>query len=136
LAKVRLAVGQPLLASRELGQLPVDLLFLGEHALFDLDDSRTMLDDFLFDLGPELDRLLTRGDLGLAPQGVGLAHGLLQHLLPLLTCGPEPRLPQGAYGHGTRETPDDEADQYSDCNEHARLLGRLSAALAAAPIRH
>src|SRR5262249_40768634 len=69
---VHLAVAQPLLAPRELRQLLVDLLFLLEDALLDLDDLDAAVLHLRLDLRPKLDRLLARIDLRLAPDGLGL----------------------------------------------------------------
>ena len=52
LTEMRLAVGEALLAPRELRQLAVDFLLFGEHALLDLDDAGAVLHDLLVDLGP------------------------------------------------------------------------------------
>src|SRR5436305_1698070 len=83
------AVGVSLLASRELGQLLVDLLLLGEHPLLDLDDPRAVLRDLGIDLGPQAHRILARADLGFAPEGVGLATRVVEDSLP-----EPPRLPE------------------------------------------
>ena len=48
---MHLAVEDALLAPRELGQLLVDVLFLGQHALLDLENLRAPLGDLLLDLG-------------------------------------------------------------------------------------
>ena len=84
LPKVRLTVDEPLFAPRELGQLSVDLLFLGEHALFDLDDPAAVLCDFLVDLRTQLDGFLADGDLRLPPEGFRFPLGVIDQLLPLL----------------------------------------------------
>jgi len=54
---MRLAIGEPLLAARHLRQLSVDLLFLREHPLLDLDDPSSVVCDFPVDLRSQLDRL-------------------------------------------------------------------------------
>ena len=118
LLQVRLAVGEPLLATRQLGQLRVDLLLLGEHALLDLDDARAMLGDLLVDLGAQPDRLLARADLGLAAERVRLARGVLEHELALLLGRAEPRLAERADGDGDGGSADDQSDQNPDCDQH------------------
>jgi len=49
------------------GQLLVDLLFLREHALLDLDDPAAVLCNLPVDLSTQLDRFLANGDLRLPP---------------------------------------------------------------------
>ena len=76
---VHLAVEHALLPARELGQLLVDVLFLRQHALLDLEDLRAPLGDLLLDLGAQPHRGLTRLDLPFAAQRVGLALRLAPH---------------------------------------------------------
>ena len=66
LAEVRLAVGEPLVLAPELDELPLDLLFLREHALLDLQHLLAPVGVLGVDLGAQLDRLLARLDLRLA----------------------------------------------------------------------
>ena len=129
LPEMRLAVGEALLAPRDLRQLGVDLLLLGEHTLLDLDDPRAVLCDLTVDLRPELDSFLTRRDLGLAPERLRLALRVVEQELALLPRFAEPRLSEVADGDGSSQSPDDHPDQYPDCDQHGQLLGRLSAAL-------
>jgi hypothetical protein len=79
-----LAIEETLLAALQLGQLRVDLLFLREDALLDLDDPRPVFGDLPIDLGAEPDRLLASADLALAAQRVRLAVGVVEHLPALL----------------------------------------------------
>ena len=73
LPEVDLAVGEPLVLALELDELPLDVLFLREDALLDLQDLRAAVGVLGVDVGAELDRLLTRLDLRLAPERLGLA---------------------------------------------------------------
>src|SRR5438093_13163101 len=112
-----LAVGQPLLPSRHLRQLPVDLLLLGEDALLDLDDPRPVLRDLLVDVGAELDGLLARRDLGLAPQRVRLSLSLLDQVLALLARRTQARLSEGPDGPRPSQSPEQQADPTPDGDE-------------------
>jgi hypothetical protein len=118
LFQVGLPVREALLPPNELGQLPVDLLFLREDALLDLDDPRPVICDLLVDLGAQLHGFLARGDLRLAPQRVGLALGVFDQLLALLLRGPEPRLSEHADGDCSPQTTGDKADQNPDDDLH------------------
>src|SRR5713101_5829987 len=136
LAEVRLAVGEPLLAPRHLRQFSVDLLFLREHSLLDLDDPAAVLRDFMIDLRPQLDRLFPGGDLRLPPKRLRFALRIVDHLLPLLLGRAEARLAERARRDCPSQSPGDEADQYPDGDLHlAQLLGRLSAVATAVPTR-
>ena len=75
--------------SRELGELTVDLLFLGEDVLLDLDDPRAVLRDLGVDLRAQSHGVLPRADLRLAAQCIGLALRVLDQLPPQ-----PPRLPE------------------------------------------
>src|SRR4029079_18355818 len=70
---VDLAVGDALLAPGQFGQLPVDVLLFCQHALLDLEDVVAPFSALLLDLGAQPDRGLTRLDLPLPAQRVGLA---------------------------------------------------------------
>ena len=118
LPQVRLTIGEPLLAARHLGQLPVDLLFLREHSLLDLDDPAAVLCDFLVDLRTQLDRLLASGDLRLPPKRFRFALGVVDQLLPLLLGCAEARLAERADCDCTSQSPGDEADQNPDGDLH------------------
>ena len=118
LLQVRLPVREALLPPGELRQLPVDLLFLRENALLDLDDPRAVLCDLLVDLGAKLHGFLARGDLRLAPQRVRFALGVFDQLLALLLRGPEPRLSERADGDCSPQTTGDKADQNPDDDLH------------------
>ena len=134
LPKVRLAIGETLLAARHLGQLPVDLLFLREHALLDLDDPAPVLCNLPVDLGTQLDRFLANGDLRLPTKRFRFAPGVLDQLLALLLGGTEARLAERADCDCTPQSSGDEADQNPDGDLHlAQLLGRLFAATRRPP---
>ena len=77
-AQVRLAVGQPLLAAGQLGQLALDLLLRRQHPLLDLRHARPALRELALDLGSQADRLLPRLDLRFAPNRLGFALRLRQ----------------------------------------------------------
>ena len=118
LPQVRLTIGEALLAARHLGQLPVDLLFLREHALLDLDDPAAVLCNFPVDLRTQLDRLLANGDLRLPPKRFRFAPGVLDQLLPLLLGCAEARLAERTDCDCTSQSSGDEADQNPDGDLH------------------
>ena len=124
-----LAVGDPLLASRDLRQLAVDLLFLREHPLLDLDDPGAVLRDLAVDLGAKLDRLLARGDLRLSPQRVRFTVGVVDQLLALLLGGAESRLAERADGDGPSQSPCDKADENPDDDLHGLAPGLVARGL-------
>ena len=78
LLEVDLAVGDALLAPRELRELAVDVVLLLQDALLDLDDVVAPAAELGLELGAELDRLLPRLDLRLAPRRVRVAARLLE----------------------------------------------------------
>src|SRR5207248_2467559 len=98
------------------------------------------------DLRAQPDGLLARADLGLTTERLGLARGLaterlrlapglVEHQPPLLLRGAEARLPEHADRDRDRDAPHDDPDQNSDCDQHAQLLGRLTAVLPRSPPR-
>ena len=89
LPQVRLAVGNSLLATRDLCEFPVDLLFLRKHTLLDLDDPVAVLCDFLVDLRAQRDRLFAGSDLRLPAKRFRFALGVIDQLLPLVLGGAE-----------------------------------------------
>ena len=107
LAEMRLPIGEALLAARELGELSVDLLFLREDALLDLDDPAAVLRDFLVDLGAQLHRFLADGDLRLAPERLRFALGVVDQLLPLLLGGAESRFAERTDRDGASQSSGD-----------------------------
>jgi hypothetical protein len=84
-------VGDPLLAPRQLRQLSVDLLFLGEDALFDLQRLGPSRSDFLLDLRAQADRFLPGLDLRLAAEGVGVSARLGDQEVARPACRGESR---------------------------------------------
>jgi len=80
-AQVRLAVGQPLLSARHLGQLSLDLLLGRQHAFLDLRHPRTSLRELTLDLSAKTNRLLSGLDLRLAPDRLGVVLRLGQEQL-------------------------------------------------------
>src|SRR5206468_7851302 len=82
LPRMRLSIRHALLPAGELRQLPVDLLFLREHALLDLDDLGAPVAYLALDVGAELDGLLAGLDLRLAPHRLGVSAGFREEELP------------------------------------------------------
>ncbi len=78
---MRLAVGEALVAARELDELLLDLLLLREHPLLDLEHLLAAVGELGVDLRPELHRLLARLDLRLAADRLRLALGILEQLV-------------------------------------------------------
>ena len=76
LLQVRLAIGNPCSRRSMLGQLAVDLLFLRDDPLLDLDDLGALVLELVLDLGAELERLLARLDLRLAANRLGATIGV------------------------------------------------------------
>src|SRR6266508_1110167 len=135
LLEVRLTIGQALLATRELGELPVDLLLLREDALLDLDDSGAVVGDLSVDLRAQRDRLLARADLGLATDRLGLPLGVVDHLAAQLSRLADAGLSDDPDRQKDGGPSEEESDQCPECDQHARLLGRLSAEATAAATR-
>src|SRR4029079_1943696 len=124
-----LVVRVALRASRGLRQLAVDLLFLREHPLLDLDDPGAVLGDLAVDLGAKFDRLLARGDLRLSPQGVRFTVGVVDQLLALLLRGAESRLAERADGDRPYQSPYDKADENPDDDLHGLAPGLVACGL-------
>ena len=118
LLEVDLAVNKPLFSPHELGQLPVDLLLLREHALLDLDRPPALLRDLGLDLRPESHGLLARADLRLPAEGLRLSFRVLQELPPELSRLPDPRAPESAECDCAGCSAEDETDEYPDHDEH------------------
>src|SRR5439155_20975252 len=117
---VRLSVGKPLVLARELHELPLDLLFLREHTLLDLQHRLAPVCELGVDLRSELDGLLPRLDLGLATNGFGLALGVLDQLAAnppgLADTGRAERL----HGHERERCPDCNPGGDSDHDLHVQ----------------
>ena len=123
-AEVGLAVGDPLVASRELDELPLDLLLLREHALLDLQHRLPAVGELGVDLGAELHRLLARLDLRLAPRGLGLALGVLDDLPAELPRLADAGRAEHLHGEEREHRSPDDSDGDSDPDQHRRLLLR------------
>src|SRR5664279_2469769 len=80
LPEVHLAIGEPLVLALELDELSLDVFLLRKHALLDLQHLHAAIGVLGVDVGPELDRLLARFDLRLAPERLGLALGIVHEL--------------------------------------------------------
>ena len=107
LLEMALAVEEALLAPLELGQLAVDLLFLRDHPLLDLGDLGALVLELLLDVGAELERLLARLDLRLAPDRLGGPDGVGGGALAL-------RLGRGGTARKEHARPDETADDQPD----------------------
>ena len=81
LADVLFPVGETLIATSELLELPFDLDLLRQDALFDLQHLRAPVGELRVDLAAQTDRLLAGLDLRLAPHRVALAACILQELV-------------------------------------------------------
>ena len=130
LAQMRLAVGEALVAARELDELLLDLLLLREHPLLDLQHLLAAVGELGVDLRPELHRLLARLDLGFATDRLRLALGILEQLIANPAGLRDPGRPE----HGHREEREchsgGDPDGDSDPDQHVRSssLEGLSAA--------
>ena len=142
LLRVDLAVGDTLLAPRQFGQLPVDVLLFRQHALLDLEDLVAPLSDLLLDLGAQADRGLTRLDLPLpaqrvglalrlAPHHVGLALGLADEQLARPARGRQARAREGVERQEGQAGSHCQADQDPDDDDHARSHCRAGAGASA-----
>ena len=81
LLRVRLAVGDALLAALQLGSLPLELVLARQQPLLALLQPPALVVELALEVGADLDRLLARLDLRLAPDGLGLARRLLEQLV-------------------------------------------------------
>jgi len=88
---MNLAVGDTLLAPRQLGELAVDVVFLRDDAFFDLHDRVAPFAQLRFELGAQLDRLLACFDRRLSSRRVCFAASLVEQLRARAACGLEPR---------------------------------------------
>jgi hypothetical protein len=124
LLQVRLPVEETLLPPLELGQLAVDLLFLRDDALLDLDDLPALVPELLLDVGSELERLLARLDLGLAAHRLRRPLGLGEEPLPVALGRREPMREEkaGAEEGAEAKAHQDPQDQEADGNPHCSLL--------------
>ena len=81
LADVFFAVGESLVAARELLELALDLELLRQNALLDLQHLRTPVRELRVDLAPQPHRLLASLDLRLASHGVALTARVVEQLV-------------------------------------------------------
>jgi hypothetical protein len=121
---VRLPVEEALLPPLELRQLAVDLFFLRDDALLDLDDLGALVLEILLDVGAELQRKLPRLDLSLSADRLGGALGVADEPLPLALGGGEPAGDEDARAEECAEgkAEQDPQDQEADGNPHCSLL--------------
>ena len=112
--QMRLAVGDALVAPGDLDELLLDLLLPREDALLDLEHLLAPVAELGVDLCPELHRLLARLDLGLTPDRLGLALGVLDQLPADPARLPDTRRPEDGHGeqgdHGSYRDPDGNSD--------------------------
>jgi hypothetical protein len=113
-AQVRLAVGESLVLAGELDELSLDVFLLRDHALLDLHDRLASVDELRVDLRPQVDGLLARLDLRLAPDRLRLALGVLDQLTPdalrLSDAGRAERLHRKQRNGGSCGDPDGNCD--------------------------
>jgi hypothetical protein len=124
LLRVRLAVEDPLLAARQLGQLAADLLLLREDALLDLERLGSPHCDLLLDLGSHANGFLPRLDLRLPPHRFRLPARFRDQQLPRAARRREARAREGVQREEGERDPHSEADRYPDDDEHGRSLLR------------
>ena len=118
LAEVRLPVGEALILPAELDELPLDLLFLREDALLDLEHGVATVGELPVDLRPQLHGLLARLDLCLAPDGLRLALGVLDELTVQPPRLADPGRAEGLHGDEREHEPDRDPDGDSDSDQH------------------
>jgi hypothetical protein len=103
-------------------ELPVDLLFLRQHSLFDLDDLAAFVAELVLHVGPELQALLLGLDLRLAADRLGGSRRLLRDARLLVSGDPKTAADEEAHPeHGEKE-PGRKADQNADSKLHWSLL--------------
>ena len=114
LAEMRLPVGETLVLALEVDELSLDLLLLREHPLFDLHDGAAPVGKLAVDLRPQLDGLLPRLDLRLAPERLRLALRVLEqlpaHAARLADPGGAEDLDCEQGEHGAGRDPDGDCD--------------------------
>ena len=116
-----LAVVHALLAARELGQLPIEVLLERRDALLGLGDLRATVAHLLLDLRAECQLALTRLDLGLAADRIGLPLGLVDQERPAAAHLAQPALLQHHDRDHGRHRSDDDSDCDAGDDEHAHL---------------
>src|SRR5205823_5391177 len=132
-AQVRLAVGEPLVAARELDHLALDLLLLREDTLLDLHHRLAPLGELVVELGAELDDLLSRLDLRLAPERLRLALGVLDDLTAEPSCLADAGGAEQLHRQERDRDPCGDPDGDSDPDQHGRQLLAFADATAVHP---
>ena len=122
LPRVRLAVGDPLLAARQLLALRVELGLALVDTFLDLRHLQPAVLDLGLDLGAESDRLLARLDLGLAAGRLGLTVGVGEDRPPLVLREPQPRRARRSEPGPEAERSYRDSDHCCDDREHGRSL--------------
>ena len=119
-----LAVGDSLLAPDQLGQLPVDVVFLREHALFDLEHLVAPAPQLPLELVADRDGLLARLDRRFAARRVGFVARLLEQQASRVAARRfESRAREQAQRDAAwRAGADCECDHDCHDNEHRRSL--------------
>src|SRR5579859_902664 len=120
LLQVDLAVGEPLVLAREVLELALDLLLLGDEALLDLEDLVAPLAELGVDLGAQLDCLLARLHLRLALQRVGLALCVLDDLAAQPAGLADARRTESLHREQGKRRPCRDPDGDSDSDQHGR----------------
>jgi hypothetical protein len=80
---MHLPVSKALFLALDVDQSRLGFGFLGKDALLDLRDLNPPILDLRLDLAAELNRLLARVDLRLAPDRLGFAPGIREESIPL-----------------------------------------------------
>ena len=118
-----LAVGEALVAARELDELVLELVLLRLEALLGSRDLAPPLLHLRLDLRAQLDRFLAGLDARLAPHrfrfSLGVSRSCWRVPQRLVEAGRADR----ADGQGAEHAADDEADQYASADEHALSSG-------------
>src|SRR5207249_952361 len=120
---VHLAIAETLLAPGELAELGVDLLFLLEHALLDLDDLDATILHLGLDLGAELDRLLPGRHLRLPPDRLGFPLRVAEDPAALRLGRAHAGTRTGDQGGGGGRRSEDDSDERRKSREHGGLRG-------------
>jgi hypothetical protein len=120
---VRLAIGEPLLATEELGQLPLELVLFRDDPLLELGDLPAALLGVALCLRPDADGLFPRLDLRLPPKVRSLTLGAGDELVAPRGCLAEARAPKHLHDDEQQARSEDEADSDSGGDEHGRSLG-------------
>src|SRR5215203_2041688 len=125
LLDVRLAIGEALLAAKELGQLHLELVLLRKDTLLKPGDLAAALLGVA--LGPSTDahRLLARLDLGLAAQVFRFPLRVVDQLVAPRSSLPEARPAEHLHHHEQESRSEDKADSDSGGDEHGLSWGRL-----------